>query len=486
MNLNTSVFHRLACTAALLLAVALAMPVAAQAAPGDGLEDQNTAATQRRKKTDPPEPAPLPPEVLERLDRMQAEIDALKAAKEDADLKVDELTVTMAEQKKEQKRKDEKEKKEKAGTSFKGWYAASLSSQFGGDNPVNFAFNEVELDVDAAAADWVSFKADLQVRPEFSDPEEQKANSGPDLNHMESELSGPGVVDHIAEQGYARFMLHKAKKLVITTGKFNSDLGMEPFDAVDTEFLSHSMTHLHGIARSLTGARIGFNPTDAVRLEAFAAQGWNVDKDGNKTPSLGAQLRVNLPGTMDASMAAYYGEDSETLDLPDGSTSVQTEVPRLTANAHARITAVKNWKLGLEVAFGQETVQKDNNSGGTDDVTARWLSSYLTADYNPIPWLTVAARGEFFSDDKGVRLPRLKFENGGYMYGAYLASKLTLTDTVFLIGECSYKGSDLEVLTGPDGDRSKYELFVGAQLYFLFGESNNDAVHSLADTLGSD
>jgi hypothetical protein len=477
MNLIDPFATRMFCAAAILLAVSLAIPMPARANPGDGTDDLETADAARRKpkKEEPPEPAPLPPEVLERLDQMQAEIDALKAGKEEADLKVDELTVTMAEEKKEQKKKEEKAK---TGTKVNGWYAASLTSQFGGDHPLNFAFNEVEMNVDATAADWVSFRADLQVRPEFSDPEEQAAEHlAQEQSYENSESTFENLVGNMAEQGYAKFLLHKARRLEVTTGKFNSNLGMEPFDAVDTQFLTHSMTHLHGIARTLTGARVGMNPVDTFRMEFFVADGWNTAVDTNKVPSIGAQFRLNVPGTMDASLAAYYGEDSENVQGIQ-----QNDVPRMTANAHARLTSMEHLRVGLEVVFGQETVEKDV-AGVPEDLTERWFSGYFTVDYDPLTWLTVAARGEFFWDDQGLRLPALSFEQGGYIYGGHLASKLTLADTVFLVGEFSYKGSDRQVLTGVDGDPAKNELFVGAQLYFLFGESENEAVRSLTDVL---
>jgi len=360
-----------------------------------------------------------------------------------------------------------------------GWYSASISTQFMGQQPLNFSFNEIEMDMSAKASDWVQFEADMQVRPEAADPEESRSLPSEEFGEssFEEELESPArTLDKVVEQGFATFLLHRGTQLRLHTGKFNSGFGDEAYDTVDGKFLTHSMTFLHGVVKSLTGVKAGINIIDPLRIEIFAAEGWDINIDNNDMPALGGQVRLDIPNVLRASLSGYYGE--ETYRDPISGTT-QADVPRLALSGSAALTAVKNLTVVLEGSFGTETVNRDGS-----ELDNFWLSGYLSADYEPLSWLTIATRYELFIDDEGTRVPYLHaVAKGAILHGGYLAARLKLADRVFVAGEYNGRYASEKVLESPTGDVSHWDMFLGAQLFFRFGAVADDGKESLTHAL---
>jgi hypothetical protein len=440
---------------------------------------------QRQKPKGKAEAPVAPTEIEQDIKLLKEQVEALTRGKGDDEKRISDLEVILLEQQarlkvlqdSEDKKKQDKKKKEGAG--YSGWYSASFSTSFGKKDPVNFSFNEVELDVVGKAADWIEFRADLQVRPESADPEEHREIADPMLvDTGDQGLTGVYLLDHVAEQGYAKFTFWKPWEFTAELGKFNSNFAKEAFDAVENGFLTHSLTFLHGVVQQLAGAKVGISPVPQLRIELFAAQGWNQNIDDNRLPSFGGQVRVNIDGLLEAGLAGYYGQEEFFL-----SGQVQN-VPRIAINAHAKLTPVDALAITLEGAWGQQIITEGKGTATAKDITSRWYSGYLTVDFEPISWFDLGLRYELFKDVQGAVLPNLLFKTGGLVHGPSLAARVRLAEKVLFALEANGKFSDEKVLTNPDNKLGKYELFLGAQLYFKFGEGQEEVGRNLTEALG--
>ncbi len=267
---------------------------------------------------DPPADAPMAP-TDERLLNLDIQVEILQQRQTADRKRIEELESELV------------KKNSKAGgkkASILGFYSASLTSSFSEKAPLDFSLNEMEVNVGANATDSMEFRADLQVRAEAADPEENRhsetSSSGDPVDH----LSGRRLLDNIAEQGYLALTLYKPLGLKIQVGKFNSEFSMDPFDQVDGNLISHTLANLHGIVRSSTGGKLGVNLIPELRVEFVVAEGWNLNLDNNSVPSFGGQVRLKVPGTIEAGLSGYYGKDNVGASLNMSNFSIDNEAPR--------------------------------------------------------------------------------------------------------------------------------------------------------------
>jgi hypothetical protein len=417
----------------------------------------------------------------ERLKNLDEQLETLQQSQAADRKRIEELEKELARQKKE---KEEAAKKKEGGkkATILGFYAASMTSTFSEKAPLDFSLNEMEVDVGANATDWLEFRADLQVRTEAADPEENRHAETSESNPVDM-LYGRRLLDNIAEQGYMAISLYKPMDLKIHVGKFNSQFSMDPFDQVDGNLISHSLTNLHGIVRSLTGAKVGLSPIPEVRLEVVAAEGWNINLDNNGVPSVGGQVRLNLPGSLEAGVSGYYGKDVAGASTDPSGTFQDSDVPRAAISGFARVTAFPGWKIAAEGCWGTQEV----TIGTGDTATKRdenWFGGSIKVDHEPASWFTLALRYEIFGDDKGTILPTaVVFPTGVQLHGPAVGARIKIAGQVYLMTELNAKFSNEDVLTKPNGDFGQYELFFGSQLLFRFGDVPDDGKKSIADVM---
>ncbi len=78
-----------------------------------------------------------------------------------------------------------------------------------------------------------------------------------------------GQADILVEQAYVTSNIPAGNGVELLVGRFNSGIGLDPIDRNELKTVSFSMIHRVLLPHNITGARVGYDFSDATRFELF-------------------------------------------------------------------------------------------------------------------------------------------------------------------------------------------------------------------------
>lgn len=187
----------------------------------------------------------------------------------------------------------------------------------------------------------------------------------------------------LLQQAYVGYRIPIGAGLNVQAGLFLSPIGAEGMNVRDNWFYSRSNL-FYGFPFYHTGIRLSYPVTPELTLYAWAINGWNTVLDNNDEKSILVTASLSV-GPVAANLSYLSG-----IERPEG--APEGRAWRHVFDLNATITPV-DW-LGLQ---GQLTAGFEPNNFGT----SAYAAGALAVRVQPIDWLFVSARGDFFWEGLG-------------------------------------------------------------------------------------
>lgn len=218
---------------------------------------------------------------------------------------------------------------------------STLAATTKGEDQFGFNVNEVELDLAKSFGENIRLRSDLDFSP--------------------NNVAGAFNV----EQAYVTANIPAGNGAELLVGQFNSGIGLDPYDQNELHTMSFSMPRRVALPFNLTGARIGYQATDAVWFDLYVVNnlqdGVDTTVGGGTTsdyPSFGFDVKygwgdedamswVKLSAAAGAESATnkdftYLGDVSGNVALMDGAFDAGFEgFYRMDSNVAATTTEAK-------------------------------------------------------------------------------------------------------------------------------------------------
>jgi hypothetical protein len=266
--------------------------------------------------------------------------------------------------------------------------------------------------------------------------------------NLSSEL---GVLKNVYEAN-VEVKISKTKKLFVGAGIFPSHIGFESAVGKDCWNLSRSILADNSPYYE-SGAKISYtSKNDKWSLSSLILNGWQrISRvDGNNTPAFGHQITYKPSEKLVVNSSSFIGNT-----LPD-----YTRQMRYFHNFYAQYLI--NKKLGFIVVFdfGIQQKSKGNNSYNN------WYSPVLIAKYSPNSRISIAARGEYYSDENQV-IVTTNTINGFQTYGYSLNFDYNFNEnTVWRLEGKGYSSRDKIFLLGNNTSNFNYCLSTSLAISF--------------------
>jgi hypothetical protein len=185
------------------------------------------------------------------------------------------------------------------------------------------------------------------------------------------------------------------------------------------------------------GVKIGYTSTsEKWYLAAMYLNGWQrIQKvEGNHTPAFGTQVTYKPSDKVVLNWSTYVGNEQPDIN----------KKWRYFNNFYGQFKVTE--KTNLTAGFDVGTQQTANNSDKYDT----WFSPVVILQYIPTEKIHVAARGEYYSDEKGVIIPiaiGTGTPNGFKTYGFSANFDYLFTDQVMFRLEARNLSSKDEIFT---------------------------------------
>jgi hypothetical protein len=224
----------------------------------------------------------------------------------------------------------------------------------------------------------------------------------------------PGVLKNIFEAN-AGVKISKKKNLWIDAGIFASHIGFESAIGKDCWNLTRSIL-ADNSPYFESGAKISYtSDNEKWFVSGLILNGWQRIQrvDGNNLPAFGHQLTFKPNSKVTLNSSSFVGSDT-----PD-----ETRQMRYFHNFYGQFQVHE--KFGLIVGFDIGAQQKFKGSGNNNT----WYSTVLIAKYTPTKKISIATRGEYYSDANGVIIATGTL-NGFKTYGYSLNLDYNIVDNV--------------------------------------------------------
>lgn len=197
----------------------------------------------------------------------------------------------------------------------------------------------------------------------------------------------PGVLRNIYEAN-AGIKLAKKANLWLDAGIMPSHIGFESAIGKDNWTLTRSLV-AENSPYFESGAKLNYTSDDGkLYLAAMYLNGWQRIQrvDGNTTPALGTQITYKPSAAVTLNYSTFIGNDK-----PDSVRQM-----RCYHNVYGIFQINQKW--GITAGFDYGTQQKEKGSSSYN----HWLVPVMIVRYAPTSKINLAARGEYFQDEKGV------------------------------------------------------------------------------------
>ncbi len=266
---------------------------------------------------------------------------------------------------------------------FSGYLEAYYSYDLG--NPENHQrpsffysynrHNEANLNIGFMKANYTTDK----VRGNFA----LMAGTYPQYN-----LAGEqGLLKNIFEANVG-FKISKNKNIWIDAGVMPSHIGFESAIGKDCWNLTRSILADNSPYYE-SGVKLGYtSKNEKLYLAAMYLNGWQRIQRirGNQTPAFGTQLTYKPNSKITLNWSTFGGNE-----LPDSLRQY-----RIFNNFYGQFQLTEKFGIIAGFDIGMQQVKKDTSAYNN------WYSPVIILQYKPTSKIRIAARGEYYSDEKGV------------------------------------------------------------------------------------
>lgn len=224
----------------------------------------------------------------------------------------------------------------------------------------------------------------------------------------------PGVLKNIFEAN-AGVKISKKKNIWVDAGIFASHIGFESAIGKDCWNLTRSILADNSPYYE-SGVKVSYtSDNEKWFLSGLILNGWQRIQrvNGNNTPAFGHQLTFKPNSKVTLNSSSFVGSDS-----PDS-----TRQMRYFHNFYGQFQLTE--KFGMIFGFDIGAQQKTKNSNDYNT----WYSPVLIMKYAPTEKISIAARGEYYSDANGV-IVNTGTPNGFQTYGYSLNLDYTIMNNV--------------------------------------------------------
>ncbi len=197
----------------------------------------------------------------------------------------------------------------------------------------------------------------------------------------------PGVLKNIFEAN-AGVKISKSKNIWIDAGILPSHIGFESAISKDCWNLTRSILAENSPYYE-SGVKISYTSTDGKWfLSGLLLNGWQRIQrvDGNNTPAFGHQLTWKPNAHITLNSSSFIGNDK-----PDSVRQM-----RYFHNFYGIFNVTESFAVTTGLDLGAEQKAKGSNAYNT------WYAPVVILKLSPGPKTSIAARGEYYSDEKGV------------------------------------------------------------------------------------
>lgn len=197
----------------------------------------------------------------------------------------------------------------------------------------------------------------------------------------------PGVLRNIFEAN-AGVKISEKKKLWIDAGIFTSHIGFESAIGKDCWNLTRSIL-ADNSPYFESGVKVSYtSDNEKWFVSGLILNGWQRIQrvNGNNTPAFGHQLTFKPNSKVTLNSSSFVGSDT-----PDSIRQM-----RYFHNLYGQLQLTK--KFGMILGFDIGAQQKAKNSSDYNT----WYTPILILKYAPAEKISIAARGEYYSDANGV------------------------------------------------------------------------------------
>lgn len=200
----------------------------------------------------------------------------------------------------------------------------------------------------------------------------------------------PGILKYLFEAN-AGVKISKKHNLWLDAGIMPAHIGWETAIGKDNWTLTRSIA-AENSPYFETGAKLTYtSKNERWVVSALILNGWQRIQrlDGNNTPAFGHQLVFKPTSQITLNSSSFIGNDK-----PDSVRQM-----RYFHNFYGVFQLHEKFGLTIGLDFGAEQATKKSSQYNT------WFTPVLITKYNPISKLSIAVRGEYFNDSKGVIIP---------------------------------------------------------------------------------
>ncbi|MBI1909784.1 MAG: outer membrane beta-barrel protein [Deltaproteobacteria bacterium] len=185
--------------------------------------------------------------------------------------------------------------------------AAKGTDQFG------FYVDQVELDLAKSFGENIRARADLDFSPHRWSGD---GTTFVNIVGTTANFVGGGVGGVYVEQGYVTANVPAGNGIEFLVGRFNSGIGFDPIDRNELKTVSFSTIHRTLVPHNMTGARLGYQASDAIWFDLYVVNNL-VDSFPANTdlPSTGANFKYSWGDEGEKSWAkisAAFGPEQAT------------------------------------------------------------------------------------------------------------------------------------------------------------------------------
>ncbi|MBL7830386.1 MAG: porin [Saprospiraceae bacterium] len=199
--------------------------------------------------------------------------------------------------------------------------------------------------------------------------------------------SEPGVLKNIFEAN-AGVKISKTKNLWVDAGIFASHIGFESAIGKDCWNLTRSILADNSPYYE-NGVKVSYTSDDEKWfVSGLILNGWQRIQrvNGNNTPAFGHQLTYKPNSKITLNSSSFIGSDT-----PDS-----TRQMRYFHNFYGQLQLTEKFGVILGFDIGAQQKTKNNSDYHT------WYSPVFILKYAPTEKITIAGRGEYYSDANGV------------------------------------------------------------------------------------
>ncbi|MEM9462462.1 MAG: outer membrane beta-barrel protein [Myxococcota bacterium] len=212
--------------------------------------------------------------------------------------------------------------------------------------------------------------------------------TGPNAGWADDSIPG---IQHV-KQAFGTWHALPDGKLSFDFGRFDTIYGAE----VAESWQNHNYTRggLYNLAQPFwhTGLRVSSQLTDKLGITGMLVNGWGHIVDNNTAKSLGLQLGFTPSDVFGLYVGYLGGAESDDVDAETGA---EIEGANWDLRHLADVVMTVNVKK-FSLAFNADYIFDDTPTG-----TQQWAGAMLSAGYQALPWMGIAARGEYLFDPDG-------------------------------------------------------------------------------------